>query len=243
MVGEHVSRAHAGTRHVSHGEHAPLSHSASCSLPRSLTPAFRFSLSLSLFPSLFAIFLVPSCSSSSSTFSFLYQAQCVLRSRLLATILYLPPSSFPADKQSATMSSFISLLYLAVFSRNESSLVSLSRPSFCLDLTRDTRTHGRFCFLFLSRFLFPLTVLPLSAQSSPSPFSSLLPRTVSSYASYSSRLTRAFTLTTYLDIPRVKYFSPIRIYCTGSRSTAICRERCTDISPGRNDRRYTFAAS
>lgn len=58
------------------------------------------------------------------------------------------------------MSSFISLLYLAVFSRNESSLVSLSRPSFCLDLTRDTRTHSRFYFLFLSRFLFPLTVLP-----------------------------------------------------------------------------------
>lgn len=44
---------------------ASLSHSASCSLPRSLTPAFRFSLSLSLFPSLFAISLVPSCSSSS----------------------------------------------------------------------------------------------------------------------------------------------------------------------------------
>lgn len=42
MFGEHVTRAHAGTRHVSHGEHAPLAYLASRFLPRFLTPALCF---------------------------------------------------------------------------------------------------------------------------------------------------------------------------------------------------------
>lgn len=53
MLGEHVTRAHAGTRHVSHGEHAPLAYSVSRSLSQSLTPALRF------FPLLY--FLLISC--------------------------------------------------------------------------------------------------------------------------------------------------------------------------------------
>lgn len=39
---EHVTRAHAGTRHVSHEEHAPLAYFASRSLSQFLTPALRF---------------------------------------------------------------------------------------------------------------------------------------------------------------------------------------------------------
>lgn len=62
---------------------------------------------------------------------------------------------------------YLSLVSCGFLSQWEFASLSLSRPSFCLDLTRDTRTHGRFCFLFLSRFLSPLTVLPFSAQSSP----------------------------------------------------------------------------
>lgn len=56
MLGEHVTRAHAGTRHVSHGEHAPLAYSVSRSLSQSLTPAFRFSPSLS--PSCYIFFFL-----------------------------------------------------------------------------------------------------------------------------------------------------------------------------------------
>ena len=39
---EHVTWAHAGTRHVSHGEHAPLAYFASRSLPWFLTPSLCF---------------------------------------------------------------------------------------------------------------------------------------------------------------------------------------------------------
>lgn len=48
---EHVTRAHAGTRHVSHEEHAPLAYFASRSLSQFLTPALRF------FPTFLSFFL------------------------------------------------------------------------------------------------------------------------------------------------------------------------------------------
>lgn len=57
MFGEHVTGAHAGTRHVSHEEHAPLAYFASRSLPRLLTPAPCFSTT-SLFPFFFSILFV-----------------------------------------------------------------------------------------------------------------------------------------------------------------------------------------
>lgn len=88
MLGEHVTRAHAGTRHVSHGEHAPLAYSVSRSLSQSLTPAFRsspcLSLScyifffLSLFLSLFYLYQIrleynpPSCPPISDFLLFLF---------------------------------------------------------------------------------------------------------------------------------------------------------------------------
>lgn len=56
MLDEHVTRAHAGTRHVSHGEHAPLAYSVSRSLSQSLTPAFRSSRYLS--PSCYIFFFL-----------------------------------------------------------------------------------------------------------------------------------------------------------------------------------------
>lgn len=60
MLGEHVTRAHAGTRHVSHGEHAPLAYSVSRSLSQSVTPALPSSPSLSpscyTFPSSYLLF-------------------------------------------------------------------------------------------------------------------------------------------------------------------------------------------
>lgn len=56
---EHVTRAHAGTRHVSHEEHAPLAYFASRSLSRFLTPALRF------FPTFLSFFLFVSHTISS----------------------------------------------------------------------------------------------------------------------------------------------------------------------------------
>lgn len=84
---EHVTRAHAGTRHVSHGEHAPLAYFASRFLPRFLTPALRF------FPaSLFLFFL------------FVSHTICFL--------LFSPVSFFLPAKFKCTLLSFASIQHL-----------------------------------------------------------------------------------------------------------------------------------
>lgn len=182
MAGEHVSRAHAGTRHVSHGEHAPLSRSASRSLPRSLTPALRFSLSTSLSFS-HTIFLVLSCFFSSPPFLLFIKLKCISFSLALSPILYLPISSFSCRRICATVSFFNSLLYLAVLFSPVSIASSLCRALRFVPLLRFYTRHTVVSVSsssLVSSPSFPLGHSPTQRTVClpPYPFS-LLPRAIS----------------------------------------------------------------
>lgn len=114
MLDEHVTRAHAGTRHISHGEHAPLAYSVSRSLFESRTPALRFSPSL--FCHKFSLFYLPFF----PFFLFLSHAQihsAPIHSRQFCIFLSL---------YSATLSPFFVYLVVLFFSYVNSSCTNVT---------------------------------------------------------------------------------------------------------------------
>lgn len=128
MLGEHVTRAHAGTRHVSHGKHAPLAYSMSRSLSESLTPALHS-------PHLYLPFV---------TFSSFYLLSFFYLSQIHSDV------SFPFNFASSTLSIFPLYLFSflvscdLIFSSNE--IVSFSYFSYFVSF-----------FYFIHIILFLLT--------------------------------------------------------------------------------------
>lgn len=204
MLGEHATRAHAGTRHISHGEHAPLAYSASRSLSQSLTPALRFSLPSISFPHHFlASFCRAQMHSARTCFYFASSAPSV-------------PRGIPFFISLSRSRDFIFFLQRSL----ERFFVAFYVVLFVTHLRLYTR-HACFCSDFLSCFLFYLFYYSFCSWSSihrllyflPFTFlSSFAFRTVSSYASYIFRLTPS----------RVVYFLVCEI-CISCRFEFIAR--------------------
>lgn len=140
MLGEHATRAHAGTRHISHGEHAPLAYSASRSLSRSLTSALRSSLPSISFPHHFlASFCRAQMLSARTCFYFASSAPSVPR----GIPFFFISLSWSRD------------FYLFLQQSLERFFVAFYVVLFFAHLRPYTR-HACFCSDFLSCFLFYL---------------------------------------------------------------------------------------